>query len=200
MKRLHPSRLAFGGLATIMLAMSGCGIQADSAPRDVPADEQIIAEGSSGTDAAGAERIYLVAPGENQLLRSVPRDATSRSDLMRILFLGPNDEESAAQFSSTIPSTTELLSARSQGTVLFVDVSAGLTELTGDGLTRALAQIVYTASEIDGVEAVQLTVDGDLISWPKGNLDASSNPLRTYDYPGYVQTAQPAYPAVPSGA
>jgi len=51
--------------------------------------------------------------------------------------------------------------------------------------------------EIDGIEAVQLKVEGEDVAWPKPNGDTTADALRTYDYPGFVQTAQPSYPAVP---
>ncbi len=191
--------------ATLALALtmiiSACGIQTDSAPRDLPEDERslVIAGSSAGTDASGANRIYLVAPGDERLLRSVPRDAALREDLIKILLLGPNPEEIEDQFSSFIPPATELLSARSNGQILILDLTSEISELTGQSLSQAIAQIVYTATEIDGIKAVQLKVNGAEVAWPTTNGDTTKDPLRIYDYPGFVQTAQPAYPAVPVG-
>lgn len=184
-----------------VLALGACGIQTDSAPHDLPEDERSLAisDSSSGTDASGADRIYLVAPGEERLLRSVPRDAALREDLIEILLLGPNDDEIAAQFSSFIPPTTELLSARSKGQILILDLTAEISELPGQSLSQALAQIVYTATEIEGIEAVQLKVEGEDVAWTKPNGDTTADALQIYDYPGFVQTAQPSYPAVPVG-
>lgn len=180
-------------------ATSGCGVQPDSSPRKV--SEENIAQlsgASSGGVASGAERIYLVGPGEDRLLRAVARDAASPDDLISILFRGPNADEARLQFASVIPATLELLSARLQGSTLHLDVTQDLTALTGSGLVQALAQIVYTASEIDTVDAVQITVEGKPQAWPRGDLDFTLEPLRTYDYPGMVRTAQPDYPSVPS--
>ena len=104
-------------LAVAALVMTSCGIQTDSAPRNLPDSERgpAAAGSSSGSDASGADRIYLVAPGDERLLRSVPRDAALREDLMQILLLGPNDDEIAAQYSSFIPPDTQLLSAPVEG-------------------------------------------------------------------------------------
>lgn len=188
-------------LTVAALVMTSCGIQTDSAPRNLPDSERgpAAAGSSSGSDASGADRIYLVAPGDERLLRSVPRDAALREDLMQILLLGPNDDEIAAQYSSFIPPDTQLLSARSKGQILIVDVTGEIAELTGQSLSQAIAQIVYTATEIDGIEAVQLKVDGLEVAWPKPNGEITADPLRIYDYPNFVQTAQPSYPAVPVG-
>lgn len=189
--------------ATIgVVALAACGVQPDAAPRDLPEDERAIAVavGPSGSDASGANRIYLVAPGEDGLLRSVPRQAETRQELIEILLAGPNDNELSAQYSSFIPSSTELISARTQGQVLTINLTGGITELSGENLAQAVAQIVYTASELDGIEAVQLRADGEALAWPKANLETTSDPLTIYDYPipNFVVTAQPDFPPVPA--
>jgi len=195
------SRRTTSLIVALTITVSACGVQTDSAPRDLPEDERQLANsvGSVGTDASGADRIYLVAPGEERLLRSVPRDATMREDLIKILLLGPNEDEIEAQFSSFIPPSTELLSARSKGQILILDLTGEIAELTGQSLSQALAQIVYTATEIEGIESIEINVDGQDVAWPKPNGDTTTDALRIYDYPGFVQTAQPAYPAVPVG-
>ena len=72
-----------------------------------------------------------------------------------------------------------------------------LTDLSGQGLLQALAQIVYTGSELEGVDRVQITVNGEVIAWPKADLESSTEALSIYDYPSSVRSAQPAYPSTP---
>jgi spore germination protein GerM len=187
-------------LTTILVTaglLSGCGVQPDSVPRDLPDAEQALesSTGSSNTAASGADRIYLIAPGEDRLLRSVQRDAVSAPDLVRILLRGPTDTEIEAQFNTAIPSTTELISARTQGQILTVNLTPDIIELDTQSLVRAIAQIVYTATELDGIEAVQVEIDGEPLSVPTPSGTATNVPLRIYDFPNTVQTSQPAYPA-----
>ena len=75
---------------------------------------------------------------------------------------------------------------------------ADLTALPAPVQPQALAQIVYTAAELEGVTGVQITIEGEAQPLPKGNGDATTGLLRPYDYPGYIQTSQPAYPALPA--
>jgi spore germination protein GerM len=187
------------GIGLAAAIFMGCAISPDSEPTDLPESERLELAASVGGTASGADRIYLVAPGEERLLRSVPRNAVSRDNLIEILFRGPNEDEITAQFSSNIPPEVRLLSTRSRGSTLIIDVSAELGELSGIGLTQALAQIVYTASEVDGVQSVQLTVENEAFAWPTVH-GTSTDALQTYDYPGLVQSAQPPYPATPPGA
>lgn len=207
MRRGRPSsgrvvRRQRAGVVSVLalVALTSCGVQPDAAPRDLPEPERELPldAATAGSDASGAERIYLVAPGEERLLRSVPRQASNRTELIEILFAGPNDDELAEQYSSFIPPTTEVLTARSQGQVLTLNLTGGITELSGANLAQAVAQIVYTASELEGIEAVQLRVDDEELAWPKLNGETTSEPLRIYDYPNMVITAQPDFPTVPA--
>ena len=185
----------------VTASLTACGVQPDAAPRDLPEEERTIAIDvpPSGSDAAGANRIYLVAPGEERLLRSVPRQASTWAELIEILLDGPNPDEVADQYSTFIPSSTELLSPpRTQGQMLTINLTGGITELSGANLAQAVAQIVYTASELDGIETVQIRVDDEELAWPKLNGETTPDPLQIYDYPNLVVTAQPEFPTVPS--
>jgi spore germination protein GerM len=194
---------------TIMLlvlgigAMSGCSIQPESTPSDLPEDRaDVFGDPATGDVAAGANRIYLLAPTDvdaPQRLRSVQRDvSTGPTEVLQSLFAGPNSAERAGQLDTAIPADVELLSARTVGEVLTVDVNDVFNELTPDGLRLAVAQIVSTATDIDGVQSVQLRVEGEPGVWPLGNGELAQRPLTKYDYPGLVESSQPAFPAIPS--
>jgi spore germination protein GerM len=190
--------------AAVAVGIGGCGIGADSTPRDVaPNERDLTANAASDGDAAGGtSRIYLVAPseaGDPSLLRSTSRDvASGPKPLITSLLAGPNPEELASRLVTNIPQETQLLSTRSTGDVLLVDVSPEITELSGELLVLAVAQIVFTANEVDGVRAVRLRVNGQDQRWPKGDGETRDGDLTVYDFPGLVQSAQPPYPAVPS--
>jgi hypothetical protein len=178
---------------------AGCGIQTDDQPRAIPGAEAVVgADVGGGAASGGTLRIYLVAPGEQRLLRSVPRSATSAQNLIEILLDGPNEQELQEGWISQIPADTELLGLRTRSSTLFLDLTSGLTDLPAIVQPQALAQIVYTAAELEGVTGVQITINGEPQPLPKGNGDATTGVLRPYDYPGYIQTAQPAYPALPA--
>jgi Sporulation and spore germination len=191
-------------LAAVVVGLGGCGIGTDSAPRDVAPNERGLTGNatSDGDEAGGTSRIYLVAPseaGDPSLLRSTLRDvAAGPGPLITSLLAGPNPDELESRLVTNIPQETQLISTRTSGDVLFVDVSPEITELSGELLVLAVAQIVFTATEIDGVRAVQLRVDGQNQSWPKGDGETRDGELTVYDFPGLVQSAQPPYPAVPS--
>ncbi len=192
-------------LVVVALAvMSGCSIQPDASPNDLPAERsEVFGDPATGDVAAGTNRIYLLAPTDPeapQRLRAVQRAApTAPASVLASLFAGPNaTERRDAQLDTAIPPDVELLAARPVGKVLTVDLTDGFGELTPDGLRLAVAQIVSTATDIDGVESVQLRIDGEERVWPLGNGELADRPLTKYDYPGLVESSQPAFPAIPS--
>ncbi len=189
----------------IVAGASGCGIASDDGPRDIPAADQV--ELGLGSDrnagaAIGTARVYFLSPevvGQAALLESVARDvAETPTALLQALLAGPNQTEQSNQFRTALPVGTELLDARRQGFVLRVDISAAVLELSGQVLITAIAQIVFTASEIEGVRGVTIMVAGADQQWPAGSGELTSAPLTVYDYPGLAPSSQPEYPAFPS--
>jgi spore germination protein GerM len=194
-------------LCAVALATTAaaCTISNDDSPRDIPAGDQrelgVDTERPAGA-ARGLARIYLLAPsisGDAASLTPVARDvAETPIAVVQSLLSGANADELARQFRSAVPAGTRLLSAKLQAGTLRIDVSKELLQLSGSDLVDALAQIVFTTSELDGVRAVKLLVEGADQQWPAGNGALQGAALTVYDYPGRVASAQPDYPAIPS--
>ena len=198
------SRLALI-VVVVAAAATSCSIQPEAAPKDLSEDRTaVFGEPATGDVAAGSNRIYLLAPaetGDAQLLRPVQRDVPAGpSDVLGSLFAGPNADEREAQLDTAIPADVQLLSTRTAGQVLTIDINDVFDDLTTLGLRQAVAQIVTTATDIEGIRAVQLRVDGESRVWPRGDGELTARPLTAYDFPGLVESTQPAYPGIPSPA
>jgi spore germination protein GerM len=184
--------------------IAGCAIQPDSAPRDIPVDErgQLDPVAPGAAEATGQSRIYLVADegsGTDRELRTVLRDVDPPTPeaVLSALLAGPNQGELDAGLTTALPASTLHSTGLVAGT-LNVDISGELLELPGSALRFAVAQIVFTGSELDGVRTVRIRVDGEARDWPDGQGELQSRPLTVYDYPGIAESAQPPYPPVPS--
>jgi spore germination protein GerM len=185
--------------------VTGCAIQPDNSPRDIPADErgQLDPAAPGDAEATGQSRIYLVADegtGGDRQLRTVLRDVEPPTPeaVLAALIDGPNQGELDGGMTSALPAESTLHSARQVAGTLNVDISGELLELPGSALRFAVAQIVFTGSELDGVRTVRIRVDGQIRAWPDGQGELQTAPLTVYDYPGIAESAQPAYPPVPS--
>jgi hypothetical protein len=192
-------------LAACLAILTGCAIQPDNAPRIIPPDErgQLDPVPPGAAEATGQSRIYLVAgesSGGDRELRTVLRDVgpPTPEAVLAALVDGPNRGELDAGMTSEVPPESTLHSARLVVGTLNVDISDELLEKPGSSLRFAVAQIVFTASELDGVRTVRIRVDGQIRAWPDGQGELQTAPLTVYDYPGIAESAQPPYPPVPS--
>jgi Sporulation and spore germination len=200
------ARVAVPAAALVAATLgTGCAIQPDNAPRDIPAAERgQLDPVPPGGEAIGQSRIYLVTgagSGVDRQLRTVLRDVEPPTDpeaVLRTLIAGANQGELDSGMTSPLPSSSTLHSARLVASTLNVDLSGEILELPGSSLRDAVAQIVFTGSLLDGVRSVRIRVDGQTRDWPDGNGELQTRPLTVYDYPGLAESAQPPYPPVPS--
>ena len=193
-------------IAALVLAAvtAACSIQPDTSPRDIPNADRALSDPlvpAGGGESAGSTRVYLVkesddgTPQLRAVLRSVEPTA---SGVMEELLKGPNTQEEDDDITTAMPSGLVLRSARSGAGVLTVDVSSELLDEPAPKLQLAIAQIVFTASELEGVREVRVTVLGTIRPWPDGEGELRTSALTVYDYPGLVESAQPPFPPIPS--
>jgi spore germination protein GerM len=200
-RSFHTAMIAVA-TGAITLGLASCSIREDAAPRQIP-EEQSADFGAtpSGQDAIGDRTIYLLTPvgaDEQPQLRSVRRNTSANpSDLIDSLLDGPNLEENRAGLTSALPDDLTLLGATTVGTRLTIDLSEAITLLSDLGQRDALAQIVATATGIDQIKQVRILVAGETTSWPIGDGEVTDRPLTIYDYPGFVESSQPSFAALP---
>lgn len=183
-----------------LVALGGCSIQPNASPRDVPEAQrpQLDPEPEAGR-AIGSERVFLVVGGsDDSRLRSVPREAEPGTPIIQALLDGPNDGELDAGLQTALPPELELHSTRLAGNTFTIDLSDDLLNLTSAQLRLAIAQLVFTAGEIEGVLDVRILVDGEARPWPNGRNELRDGPLDVYSFPGLAETSQPRYPVIPS--
>jgi Sporulation and spore germination len=190
-------------LVAVAALATACSIKPDSSPQVIPVGDHALNDTftAEGGEAAGSTRVFLVKEGDDgtahltSVLRSVDPTATA---VMQELLKGPNAQEEDAGVTSALPRDLVLRSARSGAGVLTVDVSSQLLDEPAPKLLLAIAQIVFTASELEGVREVRIKVNGTIRPWPDGQGELRTTALTVYDYPGIVESSQPPYPAIPT--
>lgn len=83
-------------------------------------------------------------------------DGASLEAALRVLFAGPTDAELRRGLRSSVPAGVTLLSDG----VARIDVSTLFDDGRRAALRARLAQVVYTATEVPGVGAVRIAIDG----------------------------------------
>jgi hypothetical protein len=115
--------------------------------------------------------------------RSLPKDA-SADDVLELLFAGPTPDETAAGLSSSLGPTAEVTGVAVADGRAAVNLSGPLAE-GPDGADRSLglAQIVFTLTELPGVDDVRFLLDGDAVEVPIGDGTLTRDAVTRSDYP-----------------
>jgi spore germination protein GerM len=103
---------------------------------------------------------------QNEKLVPVHRDLPTNENPAVIaidqLLRGPNDQEIANGFSTTIPSGTRSRNVDVEGHTAIIDLNSTLVEFEGgtEEAKAIVAQIVYTATSVRGIKQVILKLQG----------------------------------------
>lgn len=180
-------------LATVTLLVSACGVSVDRHPRDIPAQQvpfELVTPTSSTTVAAPRERVaaevFFLRDGR---LESAGRQVTAPATIGTVLASlaqGPTAEERERGLTSAVNEGTRVLSAEVANGAAVVNVSDSFSRIGVRNQIMALAQIVYTATALTGVDRVQVMLDGEAVQVPRGDGTSAMTALRRADYPGFA--------------
>jgi spore germination protein GerM len=179
----RPSALRVLAVAAALLVAvsSGCGLSANSQPQVIEASdlppELLTANPSSSTTLAASPAttsatVYFLTR-QDGVTRLVPvqremADATRPGDRLIALLGTPTAEEAAAGIITSIPSDTVLLDTELDDATdeLRIELSRALFDVQGEELRNAFAQLVWTATDLDGVRRVTFVIDGQTYRVP----------------------------------
>jgi spore germination protein GerM len=181
------SRRARAWLAAGLLCLlAGCGVPADPAPRSIPAKE--VPFGLLGTTTTATTRppatttaVVFLVDGDRltPVRREVPAPATPAA-VLAALATGPTPAEAAAGLRSDLVTGAALRTMAAGTVTVQLDrdfVAAGLR-----GQVLALAQLVYTITELPGIGGVRFTVDGQPTEIPTASGPAKTGIATRADY------------------
>jgi hypothetical protein len=129
--------------------------------------------------AHATERVWFL---RDERLAATSRNGSTIEGLIRELFAGPRQGDDP-RLVTLIPTGTALRSAVIDGQTLLVDVTGDFA--TGGGslsMVGRLAELVWTATELEGIDDVRLLVDGIAIDWLGGEGIDVSRPLGRDDF------------------
>ena len=181
-------------IAAVLVAASlgaACGVPADDAPRafdeNIIPDELASSDITSPVDGPARETadIYVL---DGQSLKALSRpvdNSDSVFDAIKALLDGVREDEAEDGLVSAINQRTRLLARRNpvRNGVVTLDFNSELIEFDGGLEIQGLAQIVWTATSIEGVDRVQFLVDGETISVTLNNGDVTDEAVGRENYP-----------------
>jgi len=191
--------------ATVVAA---CGIPNDGRPRDIGESERLqLVDARAPAQAASSvgPKVYFLsqAPNGQDRLQPAGRNVGSNSTaVLTELFNGlTKDEQQERRWRTSIPADTKLTSTTQEpdGT-LVIDLDQPFFQATSEAQIKAVAQVVFTATGVEGVQRVKILIEGQPQGWLRGDGTAQpvGEPLTQYAYPELNPTSQPDYPPAPS--
>lgn len=191
-RRILPRAVVAGALVAGGLA--GCGLSADQEPQAITSEllEPTETTTPATTGATTPATVYLlVREGDATMLAEVQRpveDPSRAADRIEAVLEPVSPEEQARGFVSSIPADTVLLDTEldDDSGELVVDLSGALFDVQGKELANAFAQLVLTATEIDGVESVRFEVDGEPYRAPNADGIEQEGAVTAADYASLV--------------
>jgi spore germination protein GerM len=185
-------------LLACVVAPAGCGLTTNDEPEqlaqeDVP-DDLLDPAGTSdqpeppvvgeevSTDTATVYFLraddsgaFVVVPVQRQVASPV----TAARRLEALIQLPPDQFERDDGIATRVPEDARVVGRpeSTEGGVLEVNLSENFYDLQGEASRLAFAQVVYTATEIDGVSAVRFLVNGRNAGVVDGDGQSRSGPV-----------------------
>lgn len=185
-------------VSALVLAGAGCGVPTDGGPRALPDDavpsdllalDPITTTTTVPVGFSTSVRIYLVGgPIGSERLVSVERAVQTPATVERILdqlTLGPTPDETERGLRSALLPGTTVNSVLVESGIAVVDLAEKALAVIGTDYILALAQLVYTATELQSVGAVRFTVDGRRASVPTGTGEETPTAVGRATYAAY---------------
>jgi len=175
--------LAFGAIL-VLAVIGGCGVPVDRGPTALSRSGVpfgLLAPSSSPTTsttgASPAEvpiEIFLVDPSGHLVAvsREVPAAQDSLAVVLGALVDGPTAAETAAGLQSAVhPQTSVMGASIASAGLVTVNLAGTFGQLVGQAQIEAVAQIVYTASNLSGVNmtGIAFQLAGQPIEVPVAN-------------------------------
>ena len=175
-------------LAVVLLATSAaCGVRSDDTARDLSAsrvpygllEDAPTTTTSAPTPAVPRAEVLVYFIKDDRMIgkgRQVNAPPTVAKALTALLF-GVQEDEIAEGVRSAISATAAIQARALDAATYQVDLSTEFATGSSSEQVLALAQIVYTATQLPGVTGVRFTLNGVPIEVPTGSGSLTSDPV-----------------------
>ena len=175
---------------------AGCGIPAEDQPREVAADDvpfDLLAPAAASArpetpEGESAPVQVFMYSSDHDRLTPVEREVEApveAEEVVKLLLEGATSAEKNKGLSTDIPPRTELLdtSLDEDHHVLTIDLSEQILDVQAEGQLRAIAQLVFTATQLKDVERVRFRVEGEPREVPVRDGRLQAAPVSRNQYP-----------------
>jgi len=181
------------------VSLAGCGMGSQSRAEPLPASAvpfDLLSPapsnaGASRAPAAEAVILYFLKDGRlDAVARELPAPAAVDARLSA-LAAGPTTVEAAEGLSSAVSAP----GSAPTGLITFAQMTINLTpsfeQLATKDQVEALAQLVYTATAIQGITAVSFRIGDKRVAVPRDDNSTTEGPVKRSDYKSLAPLISP---------
>jgi hypothetical protein len=165
-----------------LLLVAGCGVSSQDAPVPVPTERLPAAAGapSAGrTTVTSTGVLYLCREDQLEPVEFLFEGQGVAGRISALLMLPALPEG----LRTAIPTGTRLKGTQQDGAAVTLELSEQVLRVRGPDQRLALAQLVYTATEVPGVLGVRVSVNGSVVPLPDQSGRLVERPLQRTDLP-----------------
>lgn len=172
----------------VALLLAGCGIsaQATAQPVQPPPGVQLAQTQppDAGQSGRTSEYLYFVKDGTVVRVARHVTSVPSTEVIVHDLLAGPDDEESAAGYTSALLGDRIVDAVQVASRLATVALTAPMSDAGRNDVILAYAQLVCTLTALPQIDGVMFTSGGAPISVPRGDgsLSQGTSPLTAADY------------------
>ncbi|MDT0275463.1 GerMN domain-containing protein [Blastococcus goldschmidtiae] len=189
-------RAFLAALAAVLVA--GCGVAPDDRPEEVSTDPAPASAPGIGSSGSGPlVTLYLIRGAD---LTPVVRRTTTRTTpvVLDLLLEGPTRIEAADGIRTALaPELVGVEATEPDGTVTLT-LTRGFTGLTGGNQLLAVAQVVWSLTELPAVTGVRFTVEGAPVEVPTDE-GLTASPVERDDYASVAPATPTPSPSPTTG-
>ena len=180
----------------LVVPVGACGLSADNVATPITAPAGSGGPASAVTTIPGqlSGRVYFFpadsGTGGDRLVPTI-RPTRDPQTVVNELFQGPDAADRRRNLSSAIPSGTRGKITVAGDGVATLDLDDRFFTARGLQQTKALAQIVFTITGLDGVSGVTVLVNGQPKEWPRSDGRVSTGALEQVDFIDFDPSPQP---------
>lgn len=188
--RKHRRLVPVVGVCMLIAVATACRVPDDAKPREIPKNQvpfDLLAPSSTTTAVQSpvptADGIIYLVNGSKLVAvpRSVPAPL-SLGSLLAALVQGPTPDERTKGYVSSVGPQASVLNVQVVDSSAVIDISDSFSGIGVREQIAGLAQIVFTATELPGVQNVKIQLNSQPASVPRGDGSSTTMPLTRSDY------------------
>ena len=154
------------GLLVAALLLTGCGVGAEDRPEPVTTAAAPVVTTGNGSPAAGPRLTVFFVRGARLTPVERRTNATTTAAALDQLVEGPTRTEVRTGIRTALPPEVGGVDQVLPDGVAIVSVTRGFTGITGGNQLLAVAQIVWTLTDLPSVSTVRFVVEGTPVEVP----------------------------------